>query len=70
MILKPKKPEYVVTSQRPTSLLPSFSKTTSKKIRSGDFGVTKIIPVYRFGFRHKYGTPELCHSIGNNISDA
>lgn len=29
-----------------------------------------IIPDYQFGFRHKHGTPEQCHRIVNNISNA
>lgn len=70
MVLKPTKPETVVSSYRPISLLPIFSKIFEKLLLKRLLPLLEekcIIPDHQFGFRHKHGTPEQCHRIINAI---
>lgn len=73
MIPKPGKPENVVTSYRPISLLVTFSKIFERILLKRLLPVLEsknIIPEHQFGFRHKHGTPEQCHRIVSHIRDA
>lgn len=73
MIPKPNKPENLLTSFRPISLLPIFSKLFEKLFLRRLLPVLEknnIIPDHQFGFRQKHGTPEQCHRIINEITDA
>lgn len=73
MIPKPNKPENNVSSYRPISLLPLFSKIFERIVSNRLMPILErqnIIPDYQFGFRHKHGTPEQCHRIINVITDA
>ena len=64
MIYKPNKPENLVSSYRPISLLPIFSKIFQKlllKCLKPYLQTYNIVPNHQFGFRDKHGTPEQCH---------
>lgn len=70
MILKTGKPENNISSYRPISLLPIFSKIFEKIFVNRLLPVLErknIIPNHQFGFRLKHGTPEQCHRIANTI---
>lgn len=72
MIPKPNKPENLLTSYRPISLLATFSKIFEKlfcKRLVPILAKRNIIPEHQFGFRHKHGTPEQCHRVVNVISE-
>lgn len=72
MISKPNKPENLLSSYRPISLLSIFSKIFEKILLRRLLPVLEkenIIPDHQFGFRHKHGTPEQCHRIINVIID-
>lgn len=72
MVNKPNKPENVVTSYRPISLLVTFSKIFERIFISRLSPILEkynIIPEYQFGFRHNHGTPEQCHRIVAFIRD-
>ena len=65
-IKKPNKPEKLISSYRPISLLTTFSKIFEMLFVSRLLPFLekfKIIPDHQFGFRHKHGTPEQCHRI-------
>lgn len=73
MILKPNKPENTMSSYRPISLLPTFSKIFERLFSNRLLPFLEkqnIIPDHQFGFRHKHGTPEQCHRIVNVITDS
>lgn len=73
MIPKPNKPDNVLTSYRPISLLTTFSKIFEKLLLRRLLPILerkKIIPDHQFGFRHKHGTPEQCHRVVAHIRDA
>lgn len=72
MIPKPGKPEHILSSFRPISLLPIFSKIFERIFKKRLLPLLKnenIIPDHQFGFRQKHGTPEQCHRIINTIID-
>lgn len=72
MVAKPNKPENVVTSYRPISLLVTFSKIFERILMSRLSPIlekSNIIPDYQFGFRHHHGTPEQCHRIVAFVRD-
>lgn len=72
MIPKPNKPEKLLSSYRPISLLATFSKIFEKLFLKRLQPILErynIIPEHQFGFRHKHGTPEQCHRIVNVISE-
>lgn len=72
MIPKPNKPEHIISSYRPISLLPTFSKIFERLFSSRMLPIIEnkcIIPDHQFGFRHKHGTPEQCHRLVNVITD-
>lgn len=72
MIPKPNKPENCVSSYRPISLLPTFSKIFERLFLKRLLPILEkqqIIPDYQFGFRHKHGTPEQCHRIVDVITN-
>lgn len=73
MILKPNKSEHNVASYRPISLLPVFSKIFERILLKRLLPYLEsrnIIPDHQFGFRHEHGTPEQCHRIVQEITDA
>jgi len=73
MIPKPGKPENLVQSYRPISLLPTFSKIFERIFLSRIMGVRSVqdaIPDHQFGFRHHHGTPEQVHRAVQHILDA
>ena len=73
MIPKPNKPENLVTSYRPISLLSVISKVFERLFLKRLLPVLEkhhIVPDHQFGFRHKHGTPEQCHRIVETISNA
>lgn len=73
MVLKPSKPINEVSSYRPISLLPIFSKIFERLLLKRLLPVLEknsIIPDHQFGFRHKHGTPEQCHRICKAIIDS
>ena len=72
MINKPNKPEENLTSYRPISLLPIFSKIFERIFLKRLLPVLEknnIIPDHQFGFRKKHGTLEQCHRIVAFIRD-
>lgn len=72
MIAKPNKPENMLSSYRPISLLVIFSKIFEKIFLQRLLPVLEkhnIIPDHQFGFRQKHGTPEQCHRIINVVTD-
>ena len=71
MIPKPNKPENLVTSCRPISLLYVISKVFERRFLKRLLPVFEkhhIVPDHQFGFRHKHGTSEQCHRIVETIS--
>ena len=73
MIYKPNKPENLVSSYRPISLLPIFSKIFEKlllKRLKPYLQKYNIVPDHQFGFRSKHGTPEQCHRVIKVITDS
>lgn len=73
MIHKHNKPENLVSSYRPISLLAIFSKIFERLLLSRLLPVLEtenIIPEHQFGFRPKHGTPEQVHRIVQYITDA
>lgn len=73
MIPKPNKPNNILSSYRPISLLATFSKVFEKiflKRLQPVLEKGNIIPEHQFGFRHEHGTPEQCHRVVNVISDS
>lgn len=71
MVAKPNKPENMVSSYRPISLLTIFSKIFERlflKRLTPVLNRNNIIPEYQFGFRQHHGTPEQCHRIIKVIS--
>jgi len=73
MIPKPGKPESLVQSYRPISLLPTFSKIFERIFLSSIMGVRSMqdaIPDHQFGSRHHHGTPEQPHRVVQHILDA
>lgn len=73
MVHKPNKPENIISSYRPISLLPACSKIFERlfqKRMSLVLETMKVIPDHQFGFRHKHGTPEQCHRIVEVIRDS
>lgn len=72
MVPKPNKIENLVSSYRPISLLPIFSKIFERLLLKRLLPIIEkknIIPDHQFGFRHKHGTPEQCHRIINVLTD-
>lgn len=71
MILKPGKKPEDVSSYRPISLLPVFSKVL-EKLYAKELNIIlterKIIPNHQFGFRNKHGTIEQVHRLVNQIN--
>lgn len=70
MVLKPNKPEDVISSYRPISLLPVICKVFEKLIQKRLSPVLEklnIIPEHQFGFRHGHGTVEQCHRVVHTI---
>lgn len=73
MVLKPGKPENELSSYRPISLLPIFSKIFERILmkRLNPFlEKNNIIPEHQFGFRSKHGTPEQCHRVVKEITNS
>lgn len=73
MVPKPNKPENIISSYRPISLLTMFSKLFERIFLRRLLPVLEresIIPEHQFGFRHNHGTPEQCHRIINVIRDS
>lgn len=73
MIPKPNKPEHAISSYKPISLLPLFSKIFERIVSNRLTPLLEgknIVLEYQFGFRHKHGTPEQCHRIIKIITDA
>lgn len=73
MVPKPSKPENVVSSYRPISLLTTFSKLFERIFLRRLIPILErksIIPEHQFGFRQHHGTPEQCHRILNVIRDS
>lgn len=72
MVLKPNKPENVVSSYRPISLLPVFSKLFERLLQKRLFPILEaldVLPEHQFGFRQNHGTPEQCHRVVKVIRD-
>lgn len=72
MVLKPNKPENVITSYRPISLLPVFSKLFERLFLKRLLPILEtlnILPDHQFGFRHSHGTPEQCHRVVKEIRE-
>lgn len=72
MIPKPGKPENMITSYRPISLLPAFSKLFERLFKKRLSPVLKdinVIPDHQFGFRQNHGTPEQCHRVVKKIRE-
>lgn len=70
MVLKPNKPENSISSYRPISLLPVFSKLFERLFQKRLLPLLenlKIVPDHQFGFRNSHGTPEQCHRVVNVI---
>lgn len=70
MILKPNKPENIITSYRPISLLPILSKLFERLFQKRLLPVLEsinILPDHQFGLRRSHGTPEQCHRVINVI---
>jgi len=66
MIPKPGKPENLVASYRPISLLLTFSKIFEKIFLSRMMAVRRVqdaIPDHQFGFRSHHDTPEQVHRV-------
>ena len=73
MIPKPGKPVNVVTSYRPTSLLPILSKLFEKlflKRLKPILEEKQIIPTHQFGFRNKHSIIDQVHRITAIIEQA
>lgn len=73
MVPQPNKPENVISSYRPISLLPFFSKIFERLFLKRLLPILEtknIIPDHQFGFRHKHGTPEQCHRVIKVINEA
>lgn len=73
MVHKPAKPENIVSSYRPISLLPAFSKIFERILLRRLLPILEaknIIPEYQFGFRQQHGTPEQCHRVIKEVRDA
>lgn len=69
MILKPGKPEHLLSSYRPISLISIFSKLFEKLFKS------RLSPLFdppdhQFGFRFGHGTIEQCHRFVHHIQKA
>lgn len=73
MVRKPNKPENLLSSYRPISLLPIFSKLFERLFQSRLLPILEdinIIPDHQFGFRRNHGTPEQCHRIVKFIRES
>lgn len=73
MVRKPNKPENLLSSYRPISLLPVFSKVFERLFQKRMLPIIEnlnIIPDHQFGFRHKHGTPEQCHRVVEVIRES
>jgi len=73
MITKPGKPENLVASYRPISLLPTFSKIFERIFLRRMMAVRSVqdaIPDHQFGFRSHHGTPEQAHRVTQHILGA
>jgi hypothetical protein len=72
MIMKPGKDPTDVTSYRPISLLPIFSKILEKLLLLRMAPLTAklhLLPDHQFGFRPTYGTIEQAHRLVHQILD-
>lgn len=73
MIPKPGKSMTDVTSNRPISLLPLFSKLFEKLILKRLQPIIEkkaLIPNHQYGFRNKQATIDQVHRITNTIENA
>lgn len=73
MILKPNKPENIISSYRPISLLPTISKLFERLFKKRLFPILEaqqLMPDHQFGFRQGHGTPEQCHRVVKTIRES
>lgn len=73
MICKPAKPEHMVSSYRPISLLSILSKLFERILLRRLLPAlekSRCIPDTQFGFRRKHGTIEQCHRVINEIRNS
>lgn len=69
MIPKPGKPDHLINSYRPISLIPTFSKLFEKLFKSRLVSIVSI-PNHQFGFRSGHSTIEQCHRFAHYIQSA
>lgn len=73
MVLKPNKPENVLSSYRPISLLPICSKLFERLFQNRLFPILEalnVMPEHQFGFRQNHGAAEQCHRVVKVIRDS